>query len=89
LYFYLGGQVGIKIDLPFSMGHFDPLTFEPVYNHPVLVIGSSYSNLSYQVREWLIERSIVYNFKPSASFEGYYIEFENQTDATAFRLKWL
>ena len=48
----------VRMYLPFSMGktvNTDPTTLEPVIEHPILNIGSSYSSVKPHIQEWLIK----------------------------------
>ena len=78
--------------LPFTMGkttHIDPTTYEPVVEHPILDIGSSYSAIKPHIMEWLREH---YGDRVSAGFDReqgeYYIDFPTESDVMLFLLRW-
>lgn len=82
----------VRMKLSFSMGkttHIDPTTYEPVVEHPILDIGSSYSAIKPHIMEWLHEH---YGARFSAGFDReqgeYYIDLPGESDVTLFLLRW-
>ena len=78
-----------RFPLPFSMGrvtHFDPFTYEKTIDHPILEIGSSFSNIKPEIELWLQEQ---FGDRCRNGFDGeYYIEFDNEQDLIMFALRW-
>ncbi len=80
----------VRMYLPFSMGktiHTDPFTFEPVIEHPILDIGSSYSVIKPHIEDWVDEHC------PDRAIGledgNYYIDFPTEADMAWFKLRWL
>ncbi len=82
----------VRMYLPFSMGkvtHTDPYTFEPIIEHPILDIGSSYSSIKPHIIKWLAEQH--YNVLDIVGIAdgNYYIDFRTEEDMIWFKLRWL
>ena len=80
----------VRIQLPFSMGKVtypDPNTFEPVFDHPILDIGSSYSSVKSEVLEWL-SKHCDDQFDVGFTAGGYYIDFPTESAMILFVLRW-
>lgn len=80
-----------RLVLPFSMGTYglvDPFTYEPMIDHPILDIGSSYSSIKVPIQKWLFD---THGDKFETGFDGndYYIDFPTEADLNWFKLKWL
>lgn len=81
----------VRMYLPFSMGktiRTDPFTFEPVIEHPILEIGSSYSSVKSHILEWMAEQYDIRGIVGSED-RGYYIDFPTEADMVWFKLRWL
>jgi hypothetical protein len=81
----------VRLLLPFSMGKEVRtkdkwVDFE--YEHPILIIGSSYSSIKQPILEWLVD---TYGTDVKTGFDGneYYIDFPTEADITWFKLRWL
>ncbi len=84
----------IKFYLPFSMGKrgpVNPQTYLQEIDHPVLDIGSSYTILKEEVRQWLNDTygDDRAQWRFSMATGGYFIEFAQEEYVTAFKLRWL
>lgn len=74
---------------PFSMGkttYIDTFTLEPVIEHPILDIGSSYSMLKSHIEDWLDEHCTEWDI--GLEDGEYYIDFPTEEDVTLFLLRW-
>jgi hypothetical protein len=81
----------ISVILSFEQGKIigsDPITMTYVWDHPVLDIGSSYSGLLDEVKEWL-DTHCEGSWKFGFNRRTYELKFELEKDATLFRLRWL
>ncbi len=81
----------IVVPLSFELGKIvgvEPMTQTNVWDHPVLYIGSSYSGLLEEVREWL-EANTTAPWKFGFNSRTYELRFESEQDAIAFKLRWL
>lgn len=84
----------VRLQLPLSMGktpHIDPYTFEPVIEHPILKVGSSYCGVKSHITDWLAEQYGIRNIGDMIGFADgeYYIDFPTEADMVWFKLKWL
>jgi hypothetical protein len=80
----------IKMPLSLSMGKvvsYNPSTCEETIDHPILNVGSSFSFLKAEVRQWMSNRGHKYKFE----FDGneYCLWFETDQDLLLFTLRWL
>ncbi len=78
----------IIFELPIELGmhRVDPFTFDVVVDHPWLEVGSSYSCLRADLKDWLDKHCVGYRFYCGS--KNYCIEFPNLQDLTAFKLVW-
>lgn len=82
--------VVIKIPLPFRLGKIvghDKWSQAPIWDHPVLEIGNSYSGLKIEVCEWL-DQNCQGNWKFGYNNQTYELRFDLEVDATMFLLRW-
>jgi hypothetical protein len=58
------------------------------YDHPILIIGSSYSSVKQPIMQWCAE---IWGDRVSMGFDGddYYIDFPTEADLNWFKLRWL
>lgn len=79
----------IRFPIPFSMeklSRVDPQTFDPIYIHPFVNIGSSYSSLKPEIREWMLQTFGKCDFKMDNG--NYCLFFDKEEDLTLFLLRW-
>lgn len=79
------------LTLEFSRGkvvYRDPTTFEEIYDHPVLEIGSSYAALKFEVIKWLNDNyGSDWGFK---FYDGdYRLFFKSEEHKNWFIMRWL
>lgn len=67
--------------------HTNPFTLEPVVEHPILDIGSSYCAIKSHILEWLHEQYCDYTV--GFEYGRNYIEFPTEQDMVWFKLRWL
>ena len=66
----------------------DSITFEEIYDHPILEIGSSYSTLKTEIRIWLNE-NFGTNWEFTFSGNDYQLWFRTEAHKTWFLIRWL
>jgi len=81
----------VRLTLPFSMGREIPSHhpyIDAEYDHPILIIGSSYSSVKQPIMQWCAE---TWGNRVSMGFDGddYYIDFPSEADLNWFKLRWL
>ena len=84
----------VRMQLFFDMGkvvHTDRFTLEPVIEHPILDIGSSFSRVKQHIFDWLTVRYGVRAVGDMLGFADgeYYIDFPTEADMIWFKLRWL
>lgn len=80
----------IKMELPFSMGRvtsYNSFTCEETIEHPVLEIGSTFSFLKVEIRQWLMNTGKESKFEYDGN--NYCLWFETEQDKIVFILRWL
>ena len=82
----------IRLYLPFNMRfdpNIDPDTYDGLFDHPILDIGSSSASLQYPIRSWLQDAGRKWAFGFDGQKGEYYLEFSSEEDRTMFLLRWL